>query len=98
MKIIALLVVLVVCSVGLTSAADYYVSTTGDNANDGLSIENAWATPSFAINNLTAGDTLYLINGTWYNETCTFQASGNATHPITVTAYNGTPTLQGVNY
>ena len=79
-------------------ATDYYVSTTGNNASDGLTIETAWLNTAYAVSQLTAGDTLYLINGTWYGETHTFTTNGNATHPITLTAYNGTPTLQGIDY
>ncbi|MCK5611740.1 hypothetical protein KAR91_58265, partial [Candidatus Pacearchaeota archaeon] len=82
---------------GVASAADYYVSNYGNNSGDGLSIENSWATPSYAAQQVIAGDTIYLINGTWYNDHVVFSNSGNATHPITLTSYTGTPTLDGVD-
>lgn len=83
---------------GTASATDYYVSTTGNNASDGLTISTAWQNVSYGVTQLTTpGDTLYLIDGIWYNEHINFANSGNITHPITVTAYNGTPTLDGVD-
>ena len=84
-------------TIGLASANDYYVSTSGNDYNDGLSIENPWATPSYAAQKAHAGDTIYLLNCTWYNEHVIFYNSGNITHPITITAYNGTPILDGVD-
>ncbi|RLG39623.1 MAG: hypothetical protein DRN78_06500, partial [Thermoproteota archaeon] len=73
----------------------YYVKPDGNDSNDGLSIETAWQHPSYAAQQAQAGDTIYLVDGTWYGETVVFANSGTATHPITVTAYNGTPTLNG---
>lgn len=87
---------------------NWYVATYGNNANDGLSVD----TPKYNFNNsqwfnstnVKPGDTVYLINGTWYNETIWFTGTngiiyvqGNSTHPVTVTAYNGTPTFDGVD-
>ena len=96
MKIIALLVVLLICSVGLSSATDYYASTAGNNTSNGLSIGTAWMNVSYGVSQLTAGDTLYLINGEWNNEpSSVFADSGNATHRIIVTAHNGTPVING---
>lgn len=105
MRVLVLLFVCLVCSSGVSSATDYYVSTTGSNNNDGLSVANAFATPSYISRNVSAGDTIYLINGTWYNESFMFSdiagnnvyATGNITHPITIKAYNGTPTLDGTS-
>jgi len=91
-----LLIVALLCLVGTASATDYYVSTTGDNSSNGLTVGTAWQNVSYAIAQLIAGDTLYLIDGTWYNETTsTFTASGTAENPIIVTSYNGTPTMIG---
>lgn len=75
----------------------YYVKTDGDDTKDGLSIENAWQSPVTAAQQAEAGDTIYLIDGTWYNENVVFANSGIDTHPITITAYDGTPTLDGVD-
>lgn len=94
MKIIVLLIMLLICSVGISSATDYYVSTVGNNSLNGMSIDTAWLTISHSVNSLTAGDTLYIIDdGIYESHFSTFQASGNSTHKIIVTAYNGTPLL-----
>lgn len=98
MRIIALLVVLLICSVGISSATDYYVSTTGDNSNDGLTMDTPkynWSSSWFNATTIQAGDTIYLVNGTWIGETLLLPTDGNSTHPITITSYNGTPTLNG---
>jgi parallel beta-helix repeat protein len=79
-------------------AEEYYVSTYGDNNDTGLSIEHAWATPSHAGQQAVAGDTVYLVNGTWYDEHISFVNSGTTTNQITFTAYNGTPILDGVDW
>lgn len=41
----------------------FYVSPEGDDAADGLSIQNAWRTVERALPGLDAGDTLYLASG-----------------------------------
>ena len=82
--------------VGAVSATDYYVSTTGDDEAAG-SLEAPWATPTYAATQAIAGDTIYLFDGTWYEEYIIFSNSGNATHHIAMTAYNGTPILEGNN-
>jgi len=75
------------------SATDYYMATWGDDGADGTSLDYAWATLSRAQGQLSAGDTLYIVDGTYYNDTFVAQVSGTATNPITIKAYNGTPTF-----
>jgi len=95
MKVI-LLIVALLCLVGTASATDYYVdANTGNDGDDGLSLGNAWLTLEYADGQLSAGDTLYLVDGTWNNQHFVFTASGTEGNPITVTAYNGTPILNG---
>ncbi|WP_167879515.1 right-handed parallel beta-helix repeat-containing protein [Methanococcoides sp. NM1] len=84
--------------IGLASATDYYVSPNGNNANNGLSVSNAWATPSYAAKQILPGDTIYLMDGTWYNEHIVPARSGTAASPITIKAYNGMPKLDGNDY
>lgn len=90
---IFLFLILLFSSIGVGSATNYYVSTTGNNINDGLTIENAWATPSYAVDNIAPNDTIWALDGTWYNEHVTF--SVNYTN---LKAYNGTPTLDGLDF
>lgn len=71
-------------------AAQYYVSTNGNNSNSGLYLNDTWKNPSFAVANAQAGDTIYLLNGTWNKEYITFSKSGNPSEKIVLKAYNGT--------
>ncbi len=82
----------------------YYVKTDGNNASDGLTIATAWQTPSYAVLKADAGDTIYLIDdpanpsdGIWNDEHIVFSRSGIDVAPITLTAYNGTPILDGLD-
>lgn len=43
----------------------YYVTESGDDGHDGLSIAGAWRTLGHAIEHLQSGDTLYLTEGTY---------------------------------
>jgi len=75
------------------SATDYYMSTTGSDSNTGLSIPLAWANLSHAQTLLSTGDTLLIVDGTYYNDIFKAQVNGTAVAPITIEAYNGTPTF-----
>jgi len=89
--------------VGPASATDYYVSMTGNNSNNGLTLGTAWASIQYGFETMHAGDTLYVVNGTYYEEPVgTYKAcisgeyidhNANETHQVTLTAYNGTPTI-----
>lgn len=93
MRILLLLVLLAFA--GAASATDYYVATWGDNSDLG-NLTHPWQNLTYADGIIGAGDTLYLFDGTWYDEHVLFVNSGNTTHPIVMIAYNGTPTLDGV--
>lgn len=43
--------------------ATYYVSPNGNNNSDGLSLENAFATPGYASKAMSSGDTLLILSG-----------------------------------
>jgi len=75
---------------------DYYVATHGSNSETGLSPDHAWGTPSYAVSQVRAGDTIYLLDGIWINEELIFSTNGTKENPITLTAYNGRPILDGV--
>ncbi len=61
-------------------AATKYVSNTGSNSNSGSSWAQAWLTLQFAANNIAAGDSVLIADGTYtgFNHGTT----GTATNPI----------------
>lgn len=85
---------LLFAGVGAVEATDYYVATWGNNSSSG-NFTHPWQNISYAAQQAVAGDTIYLFDGVWYDEHVVFANSGNDTHPITLTAYNGTPTMDG---
>ena len=71
------------------SATSYYVSTSGNNNNDGLSPSSAWRNIQFAANQVAAGDTVNILGGI-YKETVNIPVSGSATAgSITFQNYSG---------
>jgi hypothetical protein len=76
-------------------AADYYVSTTGNNTTGTGTISNPWQTISKGQSALNPGDTLYVRGGRYY-ESVEITKEGTAGNPITIKAYPGeTPILDG---
>jgi hypothetical protein len=67
--------------------ASFYVAPAGSNSNIGDSCARPWATFSYAMNRLSAGDTLWLCNGT-YNQSLNVTISGTNGAPITFKAVN----------
>jgi Right handed beta helix region len=59
-------------------ATSYYVSTSGNNSNSGLSTTAAWRNIQYAANHVQAGDTVNVLAGS-YNETVNIPVSGSAT-------------------
>jgi len=95
-----LLIVALLCLMGTVSATDYYLSPTGDDANDGLSIANAKYNLSNMDGLTEPGVTIYVLNGSYY-DTGTFvirtalNNGGNLTHGVQILAYNGSPEFHG---
>ena len=83
---LAILLILLLC--GVAGAADYYLSTTGNDGNSGLSTGQAWANLSHAQGQLGAGDTLHILPGTYYNDSYVPQSNGTLGNPITICAYS----------
>lgn len=72
----------------------YYVSPDGNDANSG-SQTAPWRTLSKAANTAAAGDTVYIMQGT-YRETLKPRHSGAAGSPLVFTAYPGQkPVIDG---
>jgi hypothetical protein len=64
--IICFFIVLPLITSGQAVAATYYISPNGSNQNSGTaSCSNAWLTFSYAQSRMSAGDTLYLCDGTY---------------------------------
>lgn len=63
--------------------ATYYVATTGNNGNDG-SVGSPWLTIQYAMDTVSAGDTIIVAAG-GYSERVTTTKGGSAENPITVT-------------
>jgi hypothetical protein len=69
-------------------AGNYYVSTTGSDANDG-SLPSPWLTIQHAVDSVGPGDTIYVMAGV-YNELVNFNNSGSAAGGyITLQNYTG---------
>jgi hypothetical protein len=67
-----------------TTGTTYYVSTSGSDSNNGLSPQNAFATPQKAASVVQAGDTVLIAAGTYHSSIdMTNYASGIAGKPIT---------------
>ncbi|MBL9114978.1 MAG: right-handed parallel beta-helix repeat-containing protein [Verrucomicrobiaceae bacterium] len=74
-------------------AADYFVSTTGSDANDGLSLSSPFRNIARAINAIQAGDTIHVRgDGAPYAERVAFVGKiGTAELPITLQTHEGDP-------
>ena len=62
---IVLLLAFALAFASMPSAADYYVSTTGNDTTGDGSSGNPWATIQFAINRVSAGDTIHIAVGNY---------------------------------
>ncbi len=67
---------------------EYYVSPDGSNRNDGK-LNRPWRTLRYALEMLSAGDVLYLRDGTYYEHEIKIGISGSASTPITIRSYPG---------
>src|SRR5271168_3936816 len=67
--------------------ATFFVSKTGSNGNPGT-ISSPWLTIQHAANSVSAGATVYVFGGVYY-ESVNFPASGTASAPITFQSYPG---------
>ncbi len=61
-------------------ATTYFVSNSGDNSNDGLSLSDAFETLQYAADIVTAGDSVLVENGTYSG--FALWSGGNAAAPI----------------
>lgn len=73
-------------SQSLAMATDYYVAKDGSDGDPGT-LADPWLTVQYAVNHVTAGDTIYVRTGT-YNESVGVTGVGTSESPITLTNYN----------
>ncbi|AXY11284.1 carbohydrate-binding cenc domain protein (plasmid) [Bacillus thuringiensis LM1212] len=85
--IISVLFVIIPEKIVQASGNIYYVSTTGNDSNDGTSINAPFQTIQHAASIASAGDTVYIRGGT-YREIVTPVNSGTSGNPITYQSYN----------
>ena len=75
---------------GSASATNYYVDTTGNDGNNGLSISTPWKTIiklNSAMASLLPGDTVFFKRGQRFYGTLTITISGSVANPIIFDAY-----------
>ena len=76
----------------------YYISPSGDDSKSGLSEADAWATFAHAWHFSILGDTLILMDGTYYQTLAPNVRDGTAAYPITVKAlHDGKANIDGQN-
>jgi hypothetical protein len=76
----------------------YYLSPSGNDSRSGLSETDAWATFDHAWRYLYPGDTLILMDGTYYQTLAPNVRDGTAANPITVKAqHDGKAIIDGQN-
>jgi parallel beta-helix repeat protein len=71
-----------------------YVSTTGNDANNGASSTTALRNIQTALNRATPGTTIEIAGGTYYEQLIT-KVAGTAAGHIVLTSYNGTAVIDG---
>jgi uncharacterized repeat protein (TIGR02059 family) len=79
----------------ICSATTYYVSPSGNNSNNGISLTTPWKDLNYAAGKLSAGDILYMRGGTYLtqnNASATWHIwidgkAGTATNPIRIEPY-----------
>ena len=76
------------------SAADYYVSTSGNNNNPGT-LESPWRNIGYAADTISPGDTAWIMSGTYVKDYINRPSSGTATAYKSIRKYSGTVLIDG---
>ncbi|MCF6306361.1 MAG: T9SS type A sorting domain-containing protein [Flavobacteriaceae bacterium] len=97
MKKNILIKLFLLCSTLAISQSNYYVSTTGNNANNG-ELSSPFLTIQYGVNQLSAGDVLHILEGT-YEEKININVSGNPSAFITIKNYqNDEVIIDAINF
>ena len=94
MKTIFLCILSIASSLAMVSQNVYYVSTSGNDSNDGSTISTAWRTITYAASSASSvspGDTVFIKAGDYGNEYVVFETSGTSSNQITFEGYRSTP-------
>ncbi len=94
MKSCLLISVISIINFGNIYSTTYYVSTSGNNSNSGLTQAMPWRTLSYAAGTyspIVAGDTVYIKTGNYGAENVIFKKSGVLGKPIAFLGYKTTP-------
>ena len=92
-KLITIILTFAVSTIGLSQNV-YYVTTTGNDSNSGLSEANAWRTITYAASSsspVSPGDTVFIKAGDYGNEYVVFEKNGTATTQIIFEGYQSVP-------
>ncbi|MEE9371999.1 MAG: hypothetical protein V3V00_03005 [Saprospiraceae bacterium] len=79
LKIIRILLFFLASS-SVLFCTDYYVSNSGNDAQNGLSMGTAFATLQYAADQISAGDNVFVENGTYVG--FALYSGGTASDPI----------------
>ncbi len=73
---------------GIASATNYYVSSSGNDSNNGLSSSTPWKTiAKVNASSFLPGDNIFFNKGNIWRELLNIPSSGSAGNPITFSAY-----------
>lgn len=101
MKKLLTYTLLLFCLSATAQNKTYYISHTGNDANDGLSMASSWLTFSNVNNiNLEPGDKILLEGGQEFTGSIQLDASdaGTATNPVTINSFGiGKATINAIN-
>lgn len=91
---------LLCCIPIISSATDYYVSSSGSDSSTGLSSSTPWKTISKVNSefyNLNSGDRILFKRGDTFFGTLNIEGSGSSGNPITISAYGtgANPVISG---
>ena len=76
-------------------AGTFFVAPNGDNNNAGT-ITNPWRTVKYSLSQLSAGDTLNIREGIYYENTFNIHLQGTSANPIIIQNYQDEPvTING---
>jgi parallel beta-helix repeat protein len=78
--VLQLVIIVISTQTLLLSQTTYYVSVNGDNNNNGLTINTAFATLEYASNIVSAGDSVLVLPGSYTG--FDIRTSGTSTQPI----------------